>query len=54
VIGLAIFENNFMNIWQYLAIPMNDLNFVTFIGVGHPLTAYIFLGSTAMPSAEII
>jgi hypothetical protein len=28
---------------------MNDLNYVTFFGVDHPLMASIFLGSTIIP-----
>jgi hypothetical protein len=32
--------------------PMNDLTYVTFFGVGHPLMASIFSGSNVIPSAK--
>jgi hypothetical protein len=33
---------------------MNDITFVKFLGVVHPLMASIFSGSTTIPSDEII
>jgi hypothetical protein len=38
----------------YLANPIKDMNSETFLGVGHPLMASIFSGSTDIPSYEIM
>jgi hypothetical protein len=33
---------------------MDDLTYVKFLSIGHPLMTLIFSGSTSIPSVEII